>query len=434
MLQKLSLRETIRSLRGLLSPADREKSLRAHLEELKRRTPVPVFWLFGKTQSGKTSVVKYLTGADAAEIGEGYRPCTRFSRLYEFPSAETPLLKFLDTRGLDEPGYDPTEDLARFNDQAHVVIVTVKALDHAQENVLNHLRTVRRSKPGRPVLLALTTLHEAYPQQQHPPYPFGTATGEASAPVVGEKPIPVAAKSAANDYGLSTFDLAMAELPSEGLRRSLAEQRRRFEGLVDAVVPIDLTRPEEGYAEPNYGGERLKEVLLAMLPGAFRQTLMTIELATHELRDLHARHALPFIVGYSALAATAGAIPVPFVDLVLLPGVQARMINDLAKLYGQPLSARRFIEIASSLGIGMLARQAARELVKVVPFFGAVAGAALAGASTFALGKAFCYYLGSVHQGQVPDLADLKRYYHEQLAKAEQAWRHKGQPVGGGQG
>src|SRR5207247_5609245 len=80
---------------------------------------------------------------------------------------------FLDTRGLDEPDYDPQEDLARFNDLAHVVIVTVKALDHAQEDVLTHLHTLRDAKPHRPVLLVLPCLHEAYPQQQHPlPYPF----------------------------------------------------------------------------------------------------------------------------------------------------------------------------------------------------------------------------------------------------------------------
>ena len=51
-----------------------------------RRTPIPVIWLFGKTQSGKTSIVKFLTGADSAEIGNGFQPCTRFSRHYLFPS------------------------------------------------------------------------------------------------------------------------------------------------------------------------------------------------------------------------------------------------------------------------------------------------------------------------------------------------------------
>ena len=46
-----------------------------------------------------------------------------------------------------------------------------------------------------------------------------------------------------------------------------------------------------------------------------------------------------------------------------------------------------------------------------------MAGAALAWASTFALGKAFCYYYRRVHQGHVPQTEDLKRYYKEQLAR-----------------
>src|SRR5262249_20664216 len=149
-----------------------QERFHAKLEELRRPNPPPAFWLFGKTQSGKTSLVKFLTGADDAEIGHGFQPCTRFSRYYEFPNADAPVLRFLDTRGVDEPGYDPNVDLEKFGQTAHVVIVTVKALDFAQENVVHHLRKIREANPGRPVLLALTCLHEAYPQQQHPAYPY----------------------------------------------------------------------------------------------------------------------------------------------------------------------------------------------------------------------------------------------------------------------
>src|SRR5580765_6249884 len=88
-----------------------EGELERRLEKLLKESPIPVFWLFGKTQSGKTSIIKYLTGADQAEIGQGFKPCTRFSRLYHFPTPEAPLMTFLDTRGVDEPGYDPREDL-----------------------------------------------------------------------------------------------------------------------------------------------------------------------------------------------------------------------------------------------------------------------------------------------------------------------------------
>src|SRR5262249_4156908 len=114
--------------RRLFSPAVRESELREHLDALRQRAPVPVLWLFGKTQSGKTSLVRYLTGAARAEIGKGYQPCTRFSSRYNFPSEQAPLLSFLDTRGLDEPGYDAGEDIAKFGEEAHVVLVTVKVL------------------------------------------------------------------------------------------------------------------------------------------------------------------------------------------------------------------------------------------------------------------------------------------------------------------
>ena len=60
--------------------------------------------------------------------------------------------------------------------------------------------------------------------------------------------------------------------------------------------------------------------------------------------------------------------------------------------------------------------------MKLIPYVGSVAGAVLAGASTFALGKAFCFYYSAVHQGHVPQPEDLRRYYHEQLSLAEKSW------------
>jgi uncharacterized protein (DUF697 family) len=74
----------------------------------------------------------------------------------------------------------------------------------------------------------------------------------------------------------------------------------------------------------------------------------------------------------------------------------------------------------------MLLRQASREMTKFIPFVGTVAGSVaggvLAGASTYALGKAFCYYYSAVHEGHVPKPEDLRRYYHEQLTQAERTW------------
>lgn len=383
-------------LKQMFSTETRDAQLAAKLDELRRKTPVPVFWLFGKTQSGKTSIIKFLTGADDAEIGQGFQPCTRYSREYQFPTREAPLMSFLDTRGVDEAGYDAAEDLARFDDRAHVVIVTVKVLDHSLANVVRSLREVRQSRPGRPVVLALTCLHEAYPQTQHSqPYPF-----DMHGQVKG-----------------STAEL------SPTLLRSLEVQRETFHDLADYIIPLDLTPEAEGLTDPTYGGPTLKEALLHSLPNAYRQTLLTLDEATHELQDLYAQHALPHIIAYASMAASAGAIPVPFVDMVMIPAIQTRMIYHLAQFYGQPLTAQRFMELAGTLGTGMLVRQAARGVAKFIPVVGSVAGATFAGAATLALGKAFCYYYSAVHKGHAPSPEDLRHYYQEQLSRAEKTWK-----------
>lgn len=358
--------------------------MEATLAELRAKTPSPVFWLLGKTQSGKSSIVKYLTGADDAAVGSGFRPCTKTSREYKFPSADAPLLTFLDTRGVDEPGYDPAVDIAAFDAQAHVMIVTAKATDFAQGNIRHALEPIRAANRHRPVILCVTCLNEAIPRQPHPKYE--------------------------------------AMMESEPLRRAIEEHKRAFAGLFDHCVPIDLTKPDDGFPDPHYGGPTLKRALLDALPGAYRQTLLRLKDATDALKDIHLRHALPIIVAYSSMAASAGAVPVPFVDLVILPGIQSRMVHQLAKLYGQPMTAERFKEVATSLGMGLLARQAIREVAKLIPYVGSVAGAAVAWASTYALGRAFCLYYQEVCEGHVPDTQKLKKYYHEQYAAAEKTF------------
>ena len=191
---------------------------------------------------------------------------------------------------------------------------------------MEQLRKIRRRKPDRPTILTLTCLHEAYPQQQHPqPYPFRLP---------------------------STGDETAAAVP-DNLRRSVAAQTERFQGLFDDLVLVDLTPVEEGFAEPHYGGPFLKEVILKSLPEAFRQSLLTLEQATKTLQDYYSREALPYILGFSSLAATAGAIPMPWIDLLILPGIQTQMIYHLARLYGQPLSGERFLELSGTLGMGI---------------------------------------------------------------------------------
>src|SRR5262245_61530030 len=136
------------------------------------RISAPVVWLLGKVQSGKSSIVRTLTGAGEAEIGEGFKACTRTARIFEFPSS-APVIRFLDTRGLGETHYDPAEDIAFSAAQAHLMLVVMKALDPAQHAVIEVVRSVAAEKDW-PIVVAQTGLHEGYPpgQGHRMPYPF----------------------------------------------------------------------------------------------------------------------------------------------------------------------------------------------------------------------------------------------------------------------
>jgi uncharacterized protein (DUF697 family) len=407
-----------RWVRGWFTPAKSEPE--QDLAEVRAKTPVPVLWLYGKTQSGKTSVVRFLTGANDAEIGNGFRPCTRHSRKYPFPTLDAPVFTFLDTRGVDEPGYDPTEDLGAFGAEAHLLMVTCRLTDFATGRLRETLKTIREANPQRPILLVLTCLHEAYPQQQHPqPYPYGE-----------DLPPPAPLPS----QGSGEKDSAPPSLPGKGVgglgpisevRRLLAAQREHFAGLVDQIIPVDLTRPEEGYDDPNYGGEVLKQTILELLPAAYRETLRHLTDAHNTFRDQHSRRAAPILVGYSSLAATAGALPIPFVDLLMIPAIQTRMVKALADLSGTKESGTRFLELSASAGAGLLATVALRQVAKLIPYVGSVVGAGLAGASTYALGLAFLEYDRRVNDGHIPDQDEVARLYREHLSAAEREWGKK---------
>src|SRR6516164_5352635 len=113
----------------------------------------PVVWLLGKVQSGKSSIIRILTGASEAEIGEGFAACTSTARVFDFP-AEAPIIRFLDTRGLGEIAYDASEDIAFCEGRSHLILAVMKALDLEQGIVLDVVRAARLRHPDWPVVVA----------------------------------------------------------------------------------------------------------------------------------------------------------------------------------------------------------------------------------------------------------------------------------------
>lgn len=385
----------------LVTPTVDEQQLAQALRQAAERVPAPVVWLLGAAQSGKSSIVRALTGSSQAEIGDGFRPCTRTASIYNFPPA-APVVRFLDTRGLGEVGYDPAEDIALCEAQAHLLLVVVRAAETRPQAVLDVLRQVRKRHPDWPVVIAQTCLHHAYDAEQTGhvlPYPYHDADWQHAVP--------------------------------DALRRLLLAQREFFADLPGAGallwVPIDFTLPEDGFEPAEYGLEALWESIE-------QATTLGLEARLRSnagVRDIYHRAAHPHIVGFSLAAATAGALPI--VDLALVPTLQAAMLRRLASLYQQSWTTRSSTEFLGLLGTGFAAaygaRLAGRSLVKLIPVWGQSAGAVLGasanGAITFALGKAACIYLGRKHEGRPITRADLRTAYREGLNQGKALLREQ---------
>ncbi len=374
----------------LLEPKVDEAALESSLREARKSLPLPVLWLLGKAQAGKTSIIRALTGNEAAEIGNGFQPCTRHSRFYDCPE-EMPLVRFLDTRGLGEIAYDPTDDIHYCESQAHLLLAVMKVADLHQEPVYQVLRTVRQRHPEWPLVIVQTGLHELYPVDgKHIcPWPYG------------DEPLP-------------------NTIPIE-LQRALLAQRAVAEKLPGYIparwVAVDLTLPEDGYDPADYGLEALWQAIESLLPFGLQHQLTSEK----EVRDLYGRTAHQHIVGYSLTAAGLGALPV--VDLVAVSTVQAKLLHGLAVLYGQRWDKRTITEFLTLLGAGIassyLARLVGRTVTKVIPVLGqtagAVWGASSSGATTYALGKAAVYFFTRRKNGLNVDPETLRRIYMEAL-------------------
>ena len=310
--------------------------------------------------------------------------------LYDFPEA-APIVRFLDTRGLGEVDYDPAEDIGYCNQQAHLLLVVMKAADIDQQAVLSIVKDIRRQHPQWPLLMVQTSLHELYPESAGHILPW--------------------------PYALEPWP---ESIPSE-LKRALLAQRAPAANLPGDGpvhwVPVDLTLPGDGYVPSDYGLAALWQTIELLLPLGLQQQLS----GEQAVRDLYARAAHQQTVGYALAAAGLGALPV--VDLVAVTALQAKLLHSLAVLYRQRWDARAVSEFIGLLGTGVatayLSRMAGRTLTKLIPFVGQTVGAAWgagsSGAATYALGKASIYFFEQRQQGLNVDPEILRRIYAESL-------------------
>jgi uncharacterized protein (DUF697 family) len=160
----------------------------------------------------------------------------------------------------------------------------------------------------------------------------------------------------------------------------------------------------------------LLSVLAGELPNEAKIEMIRIS------RDREAQHHVAQILVKSttAICTAIGAQPIPLADLPILTSLQVVMVSGIMYISGRERSLRAATEFITALGAnvgaGMLLREGARAILKFFPGWGNVVCGMVAGAGTYAIGRAaMAFFIGgvSLRDARRKYLADRKKASHK---------------------
>ena len=137
---------------------------------------------------------------------------------------------------------------------------------------------------------------------------------------------------------------------------------------------------------------RLMSLLVAELPNEAK--IEMIRISRDRQAQLHVAQML--IKSTTAICAAIGAQPIPLADMPILTSLQVLMVSGIMYISGRERSFRAATEfiaaLGANLGAGMLLREGARAMLKFFPGWGNIVCGMVAGAGTYAIGRAATAY------------------------------------------
>jgi uncharacterized protein (DUF697 family) len=137
---------------------------------------------------------------------------------------------------------------------------------------------------------------------------------------------------------------------------------------------------------------RLMSLLAAEVPNQAK--IEMIRISRDRQAQLHVAQML--IKSTTAICAAIGAQPIPLADMPVLTALQVMMVSGIMYISGRERSLRAATEfiaaLGANLGVGMLLREGTRAMLKFFPGWGNVVCGMVAGAGTYAIGRAATAY------------------------------------------
>jgi uncharacterized protein (DUF697 family)/GTP-binding protein EngB required for normal cell division len=315
--------------------------------------------IFGKTGTGKSTLINAIFGEAVAETGIG-KPVTRDNHLYIHKSGAFGLL---DTRGV-EIGTDSDTIIADLGnliderrsrplkEQIHLAWYCVRATDRRFEDVeADFIKMLHEL--GLPVICVLTQVE----------------------------------RNGAGHYHPEALILAK-DIEARGLP------------IADSKVVLTMAKADEFNGRPQHG-------LVDLLDATFRSAPAGVEKALIAAQKIDMKRkwnaALAIATTASTAAAAAGAIPIPFSDAAALVPIQLGMMGGIAVTYGIDLDKATIASVAATATATAAGRAAVVGLLKFIPGVGTLIGGAInatiAGGFTMAMGTAWALVCEQLAQG-----------------------------------
>lgn len=204
----------------------------------------------------------------------------------------------------------------------------------------------------------------------------------------GEDEAPRGVWLTAGERGTLTW--ALAETPEQA-RDALAH-----EPAPDLFLYIAAREPEDfarlrGETEAVFGAASREAILAAIGRALPPEALLEFARQCGE-PGVQREIARQITRSCSAISTAIGAQPIPLADFPILTALQALLVAGIVTVSGREWSTRLVRDFLGALGLnvglGLLLREGARAAVKLLPGLGNAISGAVAGAGTYAVGRA----------------------------------------------
>jgi small GTP-binding protein len=199
------------------------------------------------------------------------------------------------------------------------------------------------------------------------------------------------------------------DLLDENERREFVESACAKLGLREDEILLVSAKRGTGIAE-------LVRRIADLLPTALQDAFIAQQRADLKLKEKRIR---ALIYSKAGVCAAVALVPIPVADILILTPIQMAMVATIGYFHGVEVTADRATELMGVMGAGVGLREAARQLVKLVPGYGLVVSASIAFAGTVALGEVANVWF--VRRMKV-DAQDLKDLFARTAAKAKQEY------------